>query len=142
MLRIMPQGNGNLCAWPVMLRGVQARVKSQRRKSIPGSIPIDSGLANIEHQMLLGAGQPPMSEGLNRSSAARLRQQLKAKTRDERKVKRAQFAKDRIQRQRFPGQTLLEQEAVSDRVAIDYQHRYMEFQTFRKNSEDVTAGGW
>ena len=69
---------------------------------------------------------------MNRSSAARLRQQLKAKTRDERKVKRAQFAKDRSQRQRFPSQALLEQEAVSDRVAVDYQHRYVEFQTFSK----------
>jgi len=128
----MPLGNGNLCAWPVMLRGVQGRVKSQKPRLIPGSTPIDSGLANTEQPMLLGVDQAAVHDGLNRSAAARLRQQLKAKTRDERKVKRTQFAKDRISRPRFPGQSLLEQEAVSDRVAVHYQNRYMEFQRFSR----------
>jgi hypothetical protein len=57
---------------------------------------------------------------------------LKGITKEERKVKRTQFAKERVQRKRFQGQTLLEQETVSERVAIDYQHRYNEFLVFVK----------
>ena len=89
---------------------------------------------------LLGHKDVPLQNGVKRSSAARVRNMLKGNTKKKRKVKRTQFAKDKVQRKRFQGQTLLEQEAVSERVAIDYQHRNNEFLGFCDSSEIVNSG--
>ena len=125
MWQIMRQGNGSTGNVARMLWG--EKPKSRKQKLIPACIPTDMRLANTVQPKLLGHKDVPLQGGVKRSSVARVRNMLKGNTKEECKVKRTQFAKERVQRKRFQGQTLLEQEVISKKVAIDYQHRSNEF---------------
>ena len=61
---------------------------------------------------------------------ARLRSQLGGKTAVERSAKRQKFIQEAPQLPRFPGQTFLEQMAVSHEVALDYMTRMRFFHVF------------
>lgn len=87
-------------------------------------MPVEASLANLEQDRLLPRAQA--------STAKRGKRPLGGENRQERTSKRAHFIQDRIQRPRFPGQSLLEQEAVTPAVGHDYQKRYTEFTEFAK----------
>lgn len=79
---------------------------------------------------LLSFQQIKLSQVNSKASTQQLRAALRGKNRGERLVNRQAVFSELASQPRFPGQTLLEQRAVSGSVARDYILRYQEFQGF------------
>ena len=68
-----------------------------------------------------------------------MRHQLEGKTQEDRSRKRKRFLKNTVMAPRFPGQTFLEQMAVSQAVASDYTKRLEAFKTFEKQASQTSS---
>ena len=69
----------------------------------------------------------------------KMRHQLEGKTQEERSRKRKRFLENTVMAPRFPGQTPLEQMAVSQAVASDYTKRLEAFKTFEKQASRTSS---
>lgn len=69
----------------------------------------------------------------------KMRHQLEGKTQEDRSRKRKRFLKNTVMAPRFPGQTFLEQMAVSQAVASDYTKRLEAFKTFEKQASQTSS---
>eukprot|EP00438_Fugacium_kawagutii_P007118 Skav222891 [mRNA] locus=scaffold1102:216619:220553:- [translate_table: standard] len=77
----------------------------------------------------------PQMIGLSkRPTVNQVRKALQGKNRGERMTQRQIAMNALAVRPRFPGQTFLEQRAISDSAAIDYMNRYQEFLTYAKRN--------
>ena len=103
---------------------------SSHKKSVkPCSIPTEGARVPISQSKLISKEMEEQLSVVNLTQSS-LRRSLQGKTREERQIKRAKVFEQIQHSPRFPGQTLLEQMAVSQPVAKDYQQRYLEFLNF------------
>ena len=122
MLRTRDPGDGKL-------RG-RSSVGPSNRSTRHCSIPTEPLLANTESDRLVGIEAPRQSQKVSArpQTLAQVRRLLQGRTREERREKRQQNLPAPHLAARFPGQSLLEQRAVSLAVSRDYAQRYREFQ--------------
>ena len=74
--------------------------------------------------------EPPQGRKRSRTTNE-VRRELVANSKEERASKRAKFLADRTDRPRFPGQSILEQEAIAEVSAPDYRQEAREFLEYR-----------
>eukprot|EP00435_Cladocopium_sp_Y103_P065410 s1031_g27.t1 len=114
------------------LRGEKRKgvTKDSRSSKKTSSTPKLQGPVNTEVSRLLSIRQIQVSKLSTKPSTQQLRAALRGKNRGERLANRNSVFKELELQPRFPGQTLLEQRAVSASVARDYRLRYQEFLHF------------
>jgi hypothetical protein len=84
---------------------------------------------------LLPAQPEPILQKVPKTAAGKralLRQSLEGANKEERSTKRVKFADSRADRARFPGQTILEQEAIDVPSGVDYVKRMAAFRLYCK----------
>ena len=106
----------------------EPKSEAAKRRKMPNSscsIPGRENLKGLEQPKLFSEDTSPFLK--KEMTQKNLRRALQGKSRSERQAKRAKVTQIIPQSPRFPGQTFLEQMAVTAAVSADYRQRYRDF---------------